>query len=92
MSNSIPGAWTVFRFEITKDEMKVFNEALKGITGASYYNPWAVATQVVKGVNYCFLSKGKGVYPHAIETAYLLHIYADVQGPPHITQIVEIKP
>ena len=91
MTDIMPGGWSGFDFSISKEAMDVFNKALTGFTGVKY-TPYAVATQVVSGKNYCFICEGKIVYPGAVSTAYQLYIYAPLQGSPHITQIVEIKP
>ena len=66
------GGWTSFRI-LTEDDKKIFDTALMGFVGV-HYVPLLVATQLVSGTNYCFLCKGKGVYPDAQEFAALIYI------------------
>ncbi len=91
MSDEMVGGWTAFSFAITEEAKNVFEEALKGLVGVNY-TPFAFATQVVEGINYCFLCKGKVVYPDAPERVFKVNIFSPLKGDPHITQILEIKP
>ena len=54
----VTGGWTVTgSSEITDEEMEVFNQAVQDIDDV-YYEPVALlATQVVAGMNYCFLAR-----------------------------------
>ena len=85
------GGWGDFSFTITPEAKKVFDQALKGLVGVNY-TPLAFATQVVKGLNYCFLCEGKVVTPGLPEFAALIYVYAPLEGPPHITGIKRINP
>ncbi|CCI09267.1 hypothetical protein [Microcystis aeruginosa] len=85
------GEWTAFSFSITESAKNVFDAALKGFVGVGY-TPLAFATQVVAGMNYCFLCKGKVVYPNAPDLVVLVYIYKPPQGAPHITKISQINP
>lgn len=91
MSSVVPGGWTGFKWEIPQEAKAVFDKALAGFVGVGY-TPYAVATQVVAGTNYCFICKGVVVVPELPETAVKLYIYQPLSGDPVITQIVEIKP
>ena len=64
---------------------------MKGICGVGY-DPHAVATQVIEGVNYCFLCKGIGIYPGAHDFAVKVYIYKPLAGDPHITHIERVEP
>jgi hypothetical protein len=86
--------YTDWNFTISPEAQKVFNEALKGFVGANY-TPLAFASQIVAGINYCFLCKAKGAYPNAPEKAVKLYIFEPLPMPgahPHITEIVDVKP
>ena len=89
----IAGGWSGWNFEITSKEKLVFEEALKGLLGVRY-RPLAVATQVVAGLNYAFLSEGTGVYPEAQTNVFVIHIYAPLpgHGAPHVTGITKVNP
>lgn len=97
MAETIPGGWTDFDFTISGEAKKVFDQALKGLTGAGY-SPLAVATQPVKGLNYCFLCTGQAAYPNAPKFAakvYILVPLKDSNCPdpkPHITEIKQVRP
>ncbi len=84
------GGWSPLHFTITTEETSVFNEALEGFCGVSY-TPLAVATQVVAGINYCFLCKAVIVYPGASETLAKVYIYQPLDGKAHITEIIRIN-
>jgi len=93
MSNTsgFVGGWGDFSFTITPEARNVFDQALKGLMGVQY-TPLAFATQVVSGLNYCFLCEGKVVYPGMPEFAALIYVYAPLEGHPHITGITRINP
>ena len=91
MAEQLAGGWSEWSFTITPDAAKVFEEALKGFSGVDY-TPLAFATQVVSGMNYCFLCKGKVVYPDAPEFPAKVYIYQPLKGAPHITEIKKINP
>jgi len=80
------GAYTAYRTEISKEEMNVFNTAIKGILGVNY-TPLTVSTQVVSGINYRFFCNAKGVYPNALNEGAIVEIYQPLNGTPHITSI-----
>lgn len=86
---AMPGAWTNFKFELTPRAKEVFKKALHDFVGVGY-TPIAFATQVVAGTNWCYLSKA--VIPGGVEYAALLYIFDPLEGPPHITEIKQIKP
>ncbi|MBS1188219.1 MAG: hypothetical protein H6R10_11 [Rhodocyclaceae bacterium] len=92
MSDTIPGGWTAFNFELTPEAKKVFAEAVE-LVGVKY-TPFAFATQVVAGTNYCYLSQALPVVPNARLRVVKVYIYQPLpgQGQAHITQIVEINP
>lgn len=90
-TGSMAGGWSSFSFTITPEAKKVFEQALKGLVGVRY-TPLAFATQVVAGLNYCFLCEGQVVSPENPEFAALIYIYAPPGGDPHITGITRINP
>jgi len=91
MSSPVPGGWSDWNFAISKEAQNVFDTALKGHVGVQY-TPLAFATQVVAGTNYCFLCKAKVVYPNAPDQVKKLYIFQPLDGPPHITEIIDVKP
>ena len=91
MSTQIPGGWSDFSFTLTPEATAVFKAALTGLVGV-VYTPLAFATQVVAGLNYCFLCEGKVVIPSNPEFPALVYIYKHFEGAPHITEISRINP
>jgi hypothetical protein len=93
MSEQLLGGWTGFRAPLTAEAKKAFDEAMHGLVGV-VYTPVAFASQVVAGINYCYLCNAKGVYPGARESAAMVHIYQPLpgQGHAHVTSIKPINP
>ena len=91
MADANFGQWTGFDFTISPEAQKVFKEAMEHIVGVKY-TPVAVATQVVAGMNYCFICEGQVVYPGSPETAFKIYIYVPPQEKPQIVAIERILP
>lgn len=92
MSTQFPGGWTDWRFALDEAALQLFQVAVPHI-GVDYH-PLAVATQVVAGVNYCFLAQAKIAYPGAPERAVLIDVYDPLpgQGKAHMTGLRDIRP
>ena len=88
--STVLGGWSSF-CTVSKEDIAVFEAALQGLTGCSY-TPLLVATQVVAGMNYCFLCKGVTVVPDRPEFAALVYIYQPLEGEPHIREIKQVTP
>ena len=92
MASIQPGGWTDFNFNISVDARKVFDTAMQGLIGVSF-RPLAVATQVVEGINYCFLCEAIPDSPGATSYAAKVYIYQPPQGQhPHLTKVINDKP
>jgi len=89
--HAIPGGWSGFH-AVTPDEQKIFAGVVKPL-GVNY-EPLQVATQVVAGLNYCYLCKASIVSPGAVAYPTLVYIFQPLPGAgaAHITAIVPIKP
>ena len=58
------GGWTVSKASysfLTSGQKKIFNKAVKGLTGVTYKPVALLAKQVVAGTNYVFLCQGTTV-------------------------------
>lgn len=84
-----PGEYSTFRTDITSEEMEVFNSSMGKIIGVNY-EPIAVSTQVVAGMNYRFLCNAEITYPNAFKYTVLITIYRPLDGPAHIESIEKI--
>lgn len=91
MSDIVAGGWTAFNFELTTEAKQVFAEAVNQLMGVKY-TPFAFATQVVAGTNYCFLSQALPIVPNAQLRVVKVYVYRPLQGQAHVTQIVQITP
>lgn len=85
-TQTLAGAWTEYRTQISEQEKEIFNAALKGLLGVEY-TPVAVASQVVAGYNYSFFCNARVVHPHATNEAALVGIYLPPDGKPRVTGI-----
>ena len=85
------GGWTKFSI-LTDEAKKVFHDVKKPL--GVIYTPFAFATQVVAGINYCFLCTGEVAGPKEIEKFYKMIVFEPLpgQGELKITEIVELKP
>jgi len=88
--NTLVGGWTTYRAELSEEETKVFNEAFKGFVGVQY-NPVAVASQVVAGVNYRYFCNARAVIPDPQNQAAIVSIYKPLNDTAVIKNIKEIK-
>jgi hypothetical protein len=82
------GGWTPLR-EVDADSKGAFQKAFAEFSGAAY-TPFLVATQVVAGTNYIFVTNGKGVYPGAVEYPALVSIFQGLDGKAQVSHIKEL--
>lgn len=85
MTNN-PGGWTAFR-SLTEEDKALFNKVMKVMLGVTY-KPIVVATQVVNGINYCFICRATMVTNPPVEYNAEVIIYQPSGGgEPHCTEI-----
>jgi hypothetical protein len=91
--STVPGGWSDFNFTITPEAKGVFDQVTTHLLGVKY-TALAFATQVVNGLNYCFLCEGEVVAPGQPEFAALIYVYvpSGERPQPHITHITRINP
>ena len=83
----LAGGWTPYH-DLTRNDTKVFNEAMKGYVGVDY-TPYLVSTQVVNGTNYRYKAHAKLPGSDKKWDA-IIQIYAPIDGKPHVTHIQPI--
>lgn len=81
------GGWTPYH-ELTAEDKKVFEQAIKNILGVKY-TPKMVSTQVVAGVNYRFRCDATVPPSYAIWEA-IVEIYKPLNGDPYVTGIIRM--
>ena len=88
------GGWEVAEHQpvlMMDEEMQaVFDKATGDMDGAVYGPVALLGTQVVAGINYCFLCQITPVVPDPKPVWALVYIYADLEGNAEITNIYEI--
>ena len=87
----VTGGWTVAEStEISAEEQEIFDKAMEGLVGVGYEPIAYIGSQVVAGLNHCYLCKAKVVYPGAETTLALVYIYQDLEGNAQITNIADL--
>jgi len=82
------GGWTMQDIKpLDETEAKAFETAVSELMGVSYEPVAVLATQVVAGVNYMFLSKATVIYPDAVPYWAVLYVYAALDGTAQVTDI-----
>ena len=76
---------------ITEEARAVFDKATEELEGAEYEPVDLLATQVVAGRNYCFLSRVRPNAPDAVPGYAFVYIYEDLHGDAEIMNIQEIS-
>ncbi len=86
--SDMPGGWSQPDSPAITDESKVaFSAAMKDLQGVSYNSIALVSSQVVNGVNYCFICEAS--QPSSKETSYaLVYIYDDFDGHAVVNKII----
>ena len=92
MSTGTAGGWSNFKNPLTADATLVFQAAMT-LTGVTY-TPFAFATQIVSGTNYCFLCTTTLVSPNPVQGAAKVYVYQPLpgHGGPHVMQITQVHP
>lgn len=80
------GAWTMTeKTELTEEARDAFQEATSGILDVGYEPVALLGTQVVSGMNYCFLARVTA-YEEGSSAYELLYVYRDPAGKAEIIQ------
>ena len=92
-AETLAGGWTLHDIheEIDETALAAFEKAFEGFAGVGYEPVALLATQVVAGVNYCFLCKATTVTYPPVESWAYVYIYADLEGGATITTIGAIE-
>ncbi|MCX7749656.1 MAG: hypothetical protein N2645_22610 [Clostridia bacterium] len=83
------GTYSAFKTDISQDELNVFKKAIGQLVGVNY-QPLAVSSQVVSGINYKFFCNATPVYPNAITEPVIILIYEQLDGSVHLNEIKKI--
>ena len=91
IAEGLLGGWTVAEENgITEDLQAVFDKAMEKLMGVSYEPVAYLGSQVVAGLNHCFLCKATVIYPNAAPAYKLVYIYQDLEGNAEILNIADL--
>ena len=77
--------------EITPELQEIFDQATEDLLGVNYTPVALIGTQVVAGMNYCFLCEAKTVVPNAVPYYANVTVYKDLNGKATVTDIEELE-
>lgn len=90
-AETLPGGWQVAENNaITEENRALLEQALEGLVGVTYVPVAYLGSQVVAGMNHCFLCQARVVYPGAEPTLVLVYLYQDLTGQMKITRIADL--
>ena len=90
-AGALLGGWTGTEdAEISEEAQDVFNQAMDGYDGRDYEAVALLATQVVRGRNYCFLSRTGGADSGETPAYQLVYIWQDIDGTLEVLDVQEI--
>ncbi len=91
ISEQIAGGWTVAEdFALSDGSKARFHNAFKELVGVNYEPIALLGTQVVAGMNYCYLAKSTVVVPDAPSTYVFVYMYEDLEGGVQILNITDV--
>ena len=86
------GGWQVTEdAAVTEEARAVFDQATGSLLGVNYEPVALLATQVVAGMNYCFLCRGTVVAPDAEPAYKLVYIWKDPSGNAKVLEIQDME-
>ena len=90
-AGGMAGGWSVSEDTgLTEDQRNLFEKALEGLVGVNYEPTAYLGSQVVAGLNHCFLCKATVVYPGAQPTYKLVYIYENLDGNAEVKDIKDL--
>ncbi len=88
---ALVGGWTPSASpELSEDRLAVFEKALEGLVGVSYTPVAYLGSQVVAGMNHCYLCQAQLVYPGAQPSYKLMYIYEAPDGSCEILSVADL--
>ena len=85
------GGWSAAEStELTEDQRSLFERAMEGMLGVNYEPVAYLGSQVVAGLNHCFLCRATVVYPGAQPAYKLVYIYEALDGSTDVLEITDV--
>ena len=88
--STMPGGWTAYSTDISKEAQGVFDAVTKHLLGVKY-EPVAVATQVVAGLNYSYFCNAQVVKPESPWYPVIIDVYKPLNEDPRILEIKKLQ-
>lgn len=88
------GAWTGSKARysfLTSSQEKIFNKAVKKVTGVEYEPVALLAKQTVAGTNYIYLCKGTTVTKKPVKAWYVMSVNKNLKNKVSINSIKKLK-
>ena len=87
----LAGGWQVAAdFALSDEQKALFEKGLEKLLGADYVPIALLGTQVVAGMNYCFLAQTTPVVPDAKPVYTLVFLYQDLEGNVQLLNVVDL--
>ena len=91
ISEAMTGGWSHSdSSEVTDELRKVFDKAFDGFTGSRVTPVAYLGSQVVAGLNHCFLCQSTDAYPGAQPRYVLVYIYEGLDGNAELMNIADL--
>ena len=88
---AVSGGWAVAEDPAMDDARSaVFAKAMEQLVGVDYVPVACLGTQLVAGMNYCFLAQATVVYPGAQPKYVLVYVYEDLSGNAEIMNFADM--
>ena len=88
------GGWTVSKNRysfLTSGQKKIFNKAVKGLTGVTYKPTALLAKQTTAGTNYVFLCQGTTAVKKPVKAWYILNVNKNLKNKVSLLSAKKIK-
>ena len=75
---------------MTEENKAIFDKGMEKLVGVQYEPVAYLGSQLVAGMNHCFLCKATVVYPNAVPTWKLVYLYEDLKGEVSVLNIADL--
>ncbi len=88
-ANGLAGGWSIAESQaLTEETLAVFEKGMEGLLGVDYTPVAYLGSQVVAGMNHCFLCVATTVVPGAEPSYALAYMYQDLSGGVKLMNVV----
>ena len=88
-ADGLAGGWSIAESQaLTEETLAVFEKGMEGLLGVDYTPVAYLGSQVVAGMNHCFLCVATTVVPGAEPSYALAYMYQDLSGGVKLMNVV----